>query len=315
MDELAAAAASSASRPSWPQRHRRVRRLRRPHAVRGHVPGCVARAACRGARRKRRDRARARPRARWPRVGRRWPTSRPRARWRPRSPPSGTPSPSPARRVAPLHIVHVSSGARRRSWPRPGPRSRRDLRDVPALPRSDGRGRRAHRRPGQVRAARCATRRSATGFGEPCATGRSTDRLGLLARAAETQGKATHFAAWGGISGCQTTARVLLAEGLTSKDIAFLCSVGPALRLGLPGGRVEPGRAPICCCSIPLRPCRPAGGLEYRHPQSPFVGRALRGRIARTLLRGRTVAIDGRAGGRAAGALVRPQNCCPALVL
>ena len=65
------------------------------------------------------------------------------------------------------------------------------------------------------------------------------------------------FAAWGGISGCQTTARVLLAEGLTSKDLAFLCSVGPALRLRLPGGLHRAGRrCRICCCSTARpRPC------------------------------------------------------------
>lgn len=115
------------------------------------------------------------------------------------------------------------------------------------------------------------------------------------------------FAAWGGISGCQTTARVLLAEGLTTRDLAFLCSVGPALRLRLPGGRIEPGKsadlllldpAPVSVLS--------ADELEYRHPHSPFVGRAMRGRIARTLLRGRTVAIDGHSVGEALGRFVRP---------
>jgi allantoinase len=46
--------------------------------------------------------------------------------------------------------------------------------------------------------------------------------------------------------------------------------------------------------------------LEYRHPHSPFIGRALRGRVARTLLRGRTVAIDGRSVGEPRGRFVRP---------
>ena len=47
--------------------------------------------------------------------------------------------------------------------------------------------------------------------------------------------------AWGGISGCQTTARVLLAEGLAPSELARLCAAAPAERFGLPGGRVEPG--------------------------------------------------------------------------
>jgi allantoinase len=115
------------------------------------------------------------------------------------------------------------------------------------------------------------------------------------------------FAAWGGISGCQTTARVLLAEGLTSKDVAFLCAVGPALRLGLPGGRIEPGQSADLLLLDPAPTAvLMAGELEYRHPLSPFVGRALRGRIARTLLRGRTVAIDGASVGEPLGRFVRP---------
>jgi allantoinase len=49
-----------------------------------------------------------------------------------------------------------------------------------------------------------------------------------------------------------------------------------------------------------------ADELEYRHPHSPFVGRALRGRVVRTLLRGSTVAVDGRSVGEPQGRFVRP---------
>ncbi|HMG99131.1 MAG TPA: amidohydrolase family protein, partial [Gaiellales bacterium] len=114
--------------------------------------------------------------------------------------------------------------------------------------------------------------------------------------------------AWGGISGCQTTARVLLAEGLTSKDLAFLCSVGPALRLGLPGGLLEPGaNADLLLLDPAPEGTLAADELAYRHPYSPFVGRRLRGRIARTLLRGRTVALDGQPVGEPLGRFVRPR--------
>ena len=117
------------------------------------------------------------------------------------------------------------------------------------------------------------------------------------------------FSAWGGVSGCQTTARVLLAEGLTSKDLAFLCAVGPALRLGLPGGRIEPGASADLLLLDPAPTAvLTAGELEYRHPHSPFVGRPLRGRIARTLLRGRTVALDGASVGEPLGRFVRPAS-------
>jgi allantoinase len=117
------------------------------------------------------------------------------------------------------------------------------------------------------------------------------------------------FAAWGGISGCQTTARTLLAEGLTTTELARLCAAAPATRLGLPGGRVEPGaRADLLLLDPAPEAVLKARDLYYRHQHSPFVGRALRGRIARTLLRGRTIAIDGRPIGESQGQLVRPQS-------
>ena len=115
------------------------------------------------------------------------------------------------------------------------------------------------------------------------------------------------FSAWSGIAGCQTTARTLLAEGLTPGELARLCAAGPAMRLGLPGGRVEPGASADLLLLDPGRESvLSAGDLYYRHQQSPYVGRALRGRIARTLLRGRTIAIDGRPVGGAVGQHVRP---------
>ena len=77
--------------------------------------------------------------------------------------------------------------------------------------------------------------------------------LALLRRASR---RATRSPPGAASPGCQTTARVLLAEGLTSKDLAFLCSVGPALRLRLPGGCSSRARTPICCCSTRRRrPC------------------------------------------------------------
>ena len=114
------------------------------------------------------------------------------------------------------------------------------------------------------------------------------------------------FEAWGGIPGCQTTARALLAEGLTSGELARLCAASPAERFGLPGGRVEPGAsADILLLDPAHESVLSAGDLYYRHQQSPFVGRTLRGRVARTLLRGRTIAIDGRPVGEPIGEFVR----------
>jgi allantoinase len=44
--------------------------------------------------------------------------------------------------------------------------------------------------------------------------------------------------------------------------------------------------------------------LLDRHRLSPYVGRTLRGRVARTILRGRTVAVDGRLAGEPRGRMV-----------
>jgi dihydroorotase-like cyclic amidohydrolase len=85
------------------------------------------------------------------------------------------------------------------------------------------------------------------------------------------------------------------------------------MRLGLPGGRVEPGAPANLTLIDPLPESRlKAGELYYRHQQSAFVGRPMRGRIARTILRGRTVALNGKPLGDPQGRLVRPQ---PLLVL
>ena len=46
--------------------------------------------------------------------------------------------------------------------------------------------------------------------------------------------------------------------------------------------------------------------LLYRHRQSPYVGRRLRGRVVRTLLRGHTIFRDGNIVGRPIGQWVRP---------
>ena len=47
--------------------------------------------------------------------------------------------------------------------------------------------------------------------------------------------------------------------------------------------------------------------LLYRHRLSPYMGRRLRGRVVRTLVRGRTVFADGRVQGAPAGRFVRPE--------
>ena len=123
------------------------------------------------------------------------------------------------------------------------------------------------------------------------------------------------FAIWGGITGCQVLLGVLLdaghhERGLALEQVAALSAAGAARRFRLPGkGRVEPG-ADADLALVDLAGATALGGetLLHRHPHSPWAGRTLRGRIARTLVRGTTVFADGRVAGPPAGRLVTPEN-------
>jgi allantoinase len=122
------------------------------------------------------------------------------------------------------------------------------------------------------------------------------------------------FAVWGGISGCQTMRSTMLAESdrrsLTLPAISSLTATAAAERFALPGkGSLEHGRdADLALVDLGFEARLEAGDLLYRHPHSPFVGRVLRGRMMRTLVRGRTVFDDGRVTHEAPhGRLVRPR--------
>jgi allantoinase len=123
------------------------------------------------------------------------------------------------------------------------------------------------------------------------------------------------FAIWGGISGCQTLLLSLLTagweeRGLPLAQIAALTSGNIARRFNVAKkGRLAPG------CDADLALVDPwasdvlqQSDLLYRHQHSPFVGRRLRGRIARTMLRGRTVYAEGSVVAEPMGALARPDG-------
>lgn len=123
------------------------------------------------------------------------------------------------------------------------------------------------------------------------------------------------FAAWGGISGCQTMLALLLSEGHRARGleldlIARATSGYVARRFRLPGkGRVEPGAdADLVLVDLGASHELVAHDLRYRHRHSPFVGRTLSARIARTLVRGRTVFADGRLVGPPTGRLLIPNT-------
>jgi allantoinase len=127
------------------------------------------------------------------------------------------------------------------------------------------------------------------------------------------KGREDAFAAWGGISGCQTLLAVLLSEGHRARGLELdlitrVTSAYVARRFRLAGkGRLEPGAdADLVLVDLSAADTLSAEDLQYRHRHSPFLGRTFSARVARTLLRGRTVFADGRIVGPPAGRLLIP---------
>jgi len=116
------------------------------------------------------------------------------------------------------------------------------------------------------------------------------------------------FAVWGGISGIQTTLRALLTLGLSHSLIAGLLSSNVADRFRLPGkGGIRVGAdADLALVDLSHASVLQAGELLDRHHLSPYIGRTLKGAVRRTLVRGRTVALDGSVVGEPSGRFLRP---------
>lgn len=116
------------------------------------------------------------------------------------------------------------------------------------------------------------------------------------------------FSVWGGISGIQTTLRALLTLGLSPSLIARLLSSNVADRFRLPGkGGIRVGAdADLALVDLSRASVLEAGELLDRHHLSPYIGRTLKGAVRRTLVRGRTVALDGAMVGEPLGRFLRP---------
>ncbi len=119
------------------------------------------------------------------------------------------------------------------------------------------------------------------------------------------------FEVWGGISGCQTTLQLLLAHGHERRGlglpmVAGLTGANAARRFRIGGkGAIEVGNdADLVLLDLSQEWRLSAGELGYRHRHSPFVGWPLRGRVVRTLLRGRTVVAGGQVVSPPTGRLV-----------
>ena len=91
--------------------------------------------------------------------------------------------------------------------------------------------------------------------------------------------------------------------------IARLTSFNVAERFNLPKtkGRIAVGAdADLALVDLKAKFTVRAEDLLYRHRQSPYVGRALTGRVVRSILRGSTVFHDGKLVSRPLGQIVKP---------
>ncbi len=123
------------------------------------------------------------------------------------------------------------------------------------------------------------------------------------------------FAAWGGISGCQSLLPLLLTEGYHRRELALsaivsLTSAYVARRFHLPtakGSLAVGADADLVLVDTQEDFTLRAEDLFYRHPHSPYIARRLRGRIRRTIVRGRTVFQNGKIVATAHGRLITPR--------
>ena len=121
------------------------------------------------------------------------------------------------------------------------------------------------------------------------------------------------FKVWGGISGVQHTLSLMLTEGRVNRGIALpfianLLSANVASRFNLPNkGKIAAGfDADFALVDLKQTFAVAKEDLLYRHPQSPYIGRALTGRVVQTILRGKTIFKDGKIIATGGGKLIKP---------
>lgn len=110
------------------------------------------------------------------------------------------------------------------------------------------------------------------------------------------------FAAWGGISGLQSSLPAMLTHGVRARglplgELVRMMSAAPARLFGLDRqkGRLAPGAdADLVLIDPEADFTLHAGDLFYRNRHSAYVGARFRGAVKRTISRGVTVYEDGR---------------------
>ena len=123
------------------------------------------------------------------------------------------------------------------------------------------------------------------------------------------------FRIWGGIAGVQSTRAALIeaghfARGLSLASIVRMTAETPAARFRIAGkGRIAPGYdADLALVDLGAAFTLREEDLHQRHRFSPYTGVRFRGRLERTLLRGRTIFQQGRITADAGGKWVRPMR-------
>lgn len=128
------------------------------------------------------------------------------------------------------------------------------------------------------------------------------------------------WTAWGGVTGVQSLLPALLTEGvhrrgLPLERLARLVATNAAKRFGLypRKGALRPGAdADLALVDLEREWTLTREQLQARSGLSPYVGRAFRGAVVRTLVRGRTVFADGEVtAAPGSGRFVRPARPGP----
>lgn len=129
----------------------------------------------------------------------------------------------------------------------------------------------------------------------------------------ELKNDSNFFKVWGGISGCQSTMNVMLTEGYHNRGLSLeaaskLISLNPANRFGIKNkGLIKVGYdADMAFVDLDESFILKSEDLFYKHKVSPLVGWEFKGKIVRTILRGKTVFKDGIIVSKPMGQFLRP---------